>query len=140
MRRFILSLSAASLTVLLSGCPNNNQVVLPPPGSTLIQSTIFLANRTAASITSYPIAATGNVAPSAQISGGSTGLSEPFGIAIAGGGSIYVANENIHSVTVYSGGSNGNAVPTATISGGSTGLHTPLGVFVDAGGKIYVVN
>jgi uncharacterized protein YjiK len=95
-------------------------------------------NSDADSVTVYPKGSTGNAAPSVVISGANTGLSDPQGIAVDGGGNIYVTNSN-NTVTVYPVGSTGNAVPSATIRGFSTGLYDPIGIAVDSS-NIYVAN
>ena len=93
------------------------------------------------SVTVYPAGSNGNVAPSAVITGTSTGLSDPAGIAVDSAGKIYVTNNN-NSVTVYPAGPSGivNQVPTATIRGLATGLMNPSGIGVDGVLNIYVVN
>ena len=96
-------------------------------------------NGDADSVTVYPAGSSGNVAPSAVISGPGTGLNLPDGIAIFSG-KIYVSNFGNNSVTVYPVGSTGNTAPSATISGFSTGLSGPNGIALDSGGKIYVSN
>ena len=104
-----------------------------------------------ASITVYPPVSSGsgtlNEAPSATISGSSTGLSAPNGIAVDGSGYIYVVNgydAGSFSITVYppipSGGGTLNESPIATITGSSTGLNHPYGIAVDVSGNIYVTN
>src|SRR6266581_804323 len=56
------------------------------------------------SITVYGSRATGNATPSAMITGGSTGLNRPVGIALDAAGRIYVANSGNNSITVYAAG------------------------------------
>jgi DNA-binding beta-propeller fold protein YncE len=96
-------------------------------------------NGDADSVTVYPEGSSGNATPSAVISGTSTGLNLPDGIAIFGG-KIYVSNYGNNTVTVYSVGNTGNIAPSSTISGFSTGLAGPTGIALDIGGKIYVAN
>ena len=97
------------------------------------------------SVTVYPAlgSSTGmlNESPSATISGGSTGLMSPEGIAVdSTSGDIFVADSGAASVFVYSGGSSGNVAPSATISGGTTGLMSPKGIAEQTGGDIYVAD
>jgi hypothetical protein len=74
------------------------------------------------SVTVYPAGSSGDVTPSATISGGLTGLADPFGITLDASGRIYVVNlgggpNGFGSVTVYAAGSNGNVAPIAVITG-----------------------
>ena len=84
--------------------------------------------------------------PISTISGGSTDLSFPYGIALDSSGKIYVADEGdescdgTESVYVYPAGSNGNEAPTATISGGKTDLCYPVGIALDSSSKIFVAD
>ena len=88
------------------------------------------------SVTVYPAWSSGNVTPSATITGNNTGLSDPFGIALDSSGNIYVTNPygpsgaGAGTVTVYSTGSNGNVAPIATISGPDTQLNNPVGIAI----------
>jgi DNA-binding beta-propeller fold protein YncE len=91
------------------------------------------------SVTVYPEATNGNVAPSMTISGASTGLFDPQAVALDSTGKIYVS-DNSDSVIIYPAGSTGNAAPTATIFGAGTGLNSAEGVAVDSAGNIYVAN
>jgi len=101
---------------------------------------IYVSNFSANSVACYwPGSTSGNLSPIATISGASTGLSSPAGIALNPSGKLYVANES-GTVTVYPAFSNGNVAPVATISGASTGLSAPLGIALDVTGKIYVAN
>jgi hypothetical protein len=74
------------------------------------------------SITIYLAGSNGNASPSSTISGVSTGLAVPYGIALDSSGNIYVANDGStigisDSVTVYAPGSSGNAAPAAQYLG-----------------------
>lgn len=90
-------------------------------------------------VTVYAAGATGNVAPTAVISGLKTRLNSPSGIAVdRASADIYVLNAT--SITVYSAGSNGNVAPTRTIEGGKTELADPQKIALDDSGNIYVVN
>jgi DNA-binding beta-propeller fold protein YncE len=97
------------------------------------------------SISVYDRIASGNAAPKRTISGASTGLSSPFGIAIdTANNEIFVANDvltNFDSITVYDRTASGNAAPKRTISGASTGLSSPFGIAIDtANNEIFVAN
>jgi len=94
----------------------------------------------------YPAGSHGNVAPTASISGTSTGLDTPYGIAVDSSGNIYVADDgdqscdDTESVYVYPANTSGNVAPIATIGGTSTDLCFPTGIAVDSSGKIYVAD
>src|SRR5437870_6249497 len=97
---------------------------------------IYVANAnfnfSSGSITVYAAGANGDATPTATITGGNTGLSAPFGIALDGAGNIYVTNLGSNNVTVYAAGANGNATPAATSVGGVSG---PRGIAVDGAGN-----
>ncbi len=77
------------------------------------------------SITVYAPGATGNAAPIRTISGASTGLSNPLGVAVDSAGHLYVANILGSSITMYALGATGNVAPLRTVSGARTGLSRP---------------
>ena len=80
------------------------------------------------------------MSPSLQVSGASTGLSQPFGLALDGQGRLVVTNVAGNSIAIYAAGANGNVAPIRTIAGAATGLNVPSGVCLDASGTIYVTN
>jgi DNA-binding beta-propeller fold protein YncE len=95
----------------------------------------------------YPVGSNGNAGPSATISGGSTGLCYPYGIALDSSGNIYVADGGAASVFVYpplaslpSQPNYPNVTPIATISGNQTGLSGPYGIALDSNRNIYVAD
>jgi hypothetical protein len=97
-------------------------------------------------LTVYARGANGDVAPIQTVSGSSTRLNGPWGIALDTSRNIYVANtggrspSGFTSVTVYAAGANGNVAPIQTISGSNTGLSQASGIAVDASRNIYVGN
>ena len=96
-------------------------------------------------LTVYPANPSGtlNETPLATIlASNTTGLCDPYGVAIDRSGKIYVANNGVNSLTVYAANPMGtlNQAPLATIAGQNTGLNIPTGIAVDASGNIYVAN
>jgi hypothetical protein len=89
--------------------------------------------------------------PLATIAGTSTGLNEPYGVALDASGRIYAANFGatpmpglplLPSITMYGANPSGtlNETPLGTIFGSNTGLNGPTSVAVDSSGLIYVAN
>jgi len=70
-------------------------------------------------------AGTLSVTPTTVISGLSTGIVNPFGIALYPNGDIYVVNSSDNTITIFGSGTSGNMAPKGTISGGNTGLNDP---------------
>lgn len=79
-----------------------------------------------------------DLAPIANISGASTGLTNPAGVAVDASGNVYVADAGNASVREFAKGASGNVAPLRVISGAATLLEVPLDVRVDANGLIYV--
>jgi len=143
-----------SSTGLLNEAPiatisGTNTGLTSPFGIALDSSrNIYVVDLMSATVFVYPAlgSSTGllNEFPTAAISGSSTGLSGPYGIALDSGGKIYATDNQAKSVFVYAvlGSSTGvlNEAPIATIGGSSTGLSFPLGIGLDSSGNIYVVD
>ena len=86
----------------------------------------------------FPLTASGNVAPTRKISGASTLLSLPIGVAVDKSGSMYVANRTGSRVTVYALGANGDVAPTRSLT--NTDMKSPQALYVDNNNDaVYVV-
>jgi hypothetical protein len=99
---------------------------------------IFVANRSANSITEYPLTANGDATPQALISGARTQLSAPSSLGLDASRKLYVLNSA--SIAVFRAGAHGNVAPKFLISGSLTGLSNPQGIAVEGNGKTYVTN
>lgn len=85
-----------------------------------------------ASITVYPLDATGNTAPIRTIQGPNTQLGWPAFIALdEARQELYVANSWPHSILVFDATAQGNAAPIRVIKGLKTGLDNPYGIALD---------
>jgi 6-phosphogluconolactonase (cycloisomerase 2 family) len=126
----------------LSGA--NTQLSFPHGVSLDVSHTLYVVNQGTGSVTVYapgaggaPGSAAANVAPLRTLSGASTQLVLPVGLAMDVYGTLYVSNNanpfggSDNSITVYSNAT-GNATPLRTITGSSTGLNQPG--FISLGG------
>ena len=134
----------------------NSASLLDPYGIAVdLSGNIYVANLTggassngSVTIFSPPFSSGGDIMPSATITGPSTGLSFPTGIALGSNNYVYVANltggpSGQGSITVYSASAasaGGNISPIATITGSLTGLSGPVGSTFDSTWNMYVVN
>ena len=122
-----------------------------PTGLTVDSSgNIYVANDgsvagVADSITVYSPGSTGNAAPTKVISGSSTLLDRPGGVAVDSQGNIYATsfgaegNSSV-SILVYAKDSAGNVAPSESIDGDCAVLSCPGAIALDAGANIYVTN
>ncbi len=107
---------------------------------------LYVANLN--SVTEYDENVNGNVAPLATISGSSTAIDRPGGVAVDAAGGVFVSNTDTDlpggsrnpSVTGYPPGATGDRAPTTTIQGSNTVLSSPFGMTVDRAQNLFVVN
>jgi len=122
-----------------------------PSGLTVDSSgNIYVANEgsvegAADSITVYSPGSTGNATPAKVISGSSTLLDRPGGVAVDSKGNVYATsfgaegNSSV-SILVYAKDSVGNVAPSTTIDGDCAVLTCPGAIALDASANIYVTN
>lgn len=137
-----IALWACLVTLCLAACSSSSTSPTQPNNP---KTLYFATDANSNALTAYPLNANGNVTPSRNITGASTGLGFPRRIVIDANGNLYIANApgggNPHSITVYSPKANGNAAPIQTIAGANTGLTGVNGLALDnAGANLYAVN
>jgi sugar lactone lactonase YvrE len=157
---YVADEAAAAVFVYSSGSHGNTAPIatisgsltgLSAPVGVALDSTrnIYVADNGATAVFAYPAlgSSTGplNEAPIATISGISTGLNSPEGMALDSSGKIYVADNGAVSVFVYpalvtSGTGSLDEAPIADISGPATDLASPVGIALDSSRNIYVAD
>jgi sugar lactone lactonase YvrE len=91
----------------------------------------------------YHAGADGGEAPIRTITGSSTRLNGPGGLAVDRVGNVYVPNywgTGPGSVTVYGREADGDVRPIRMIAGPATGLQSPVAVALGTGDTLYVLN
>jgi sugar lactone lactonase YvrE len=106
---------------------------------------VFVANQTQfnpflGSVNYYPEGASGNVAPTGEIVGSNTQLTQVGGVVVAQNGVIYVADNDTNMIVGFPPNSNGDVAPSIVIAGANTGLASPFGLAIDGAGDLYVAN
>jgi hypothetical protein len=159
-RRMAYALPLLSFATGLSACGTGNSptspVGQPLPqaalGSILVDSTkksclssecLYVASQSTGlgdAINVYLASASGDVAPVQSITGATTDLSNPYGVAVDSDHVIYAINRNSDAITVYAAGAHGNVAPTREIAGSFTDLAQPAAVTLSGKGRIYVAN
>jgi hypothetical protein len=108
------------------------------PSPTPVTPQLYVSNFTLSGVLSWlnPHTVNGNQAPSTNLSGPQTGLSNPADIAVTASGILLAANYTAvpASITSYSGAStaNGNVAPTRNVQGANTGLINPVTLAISA--------
>ncbi len=102
------------------------------------RSGIYVTNYGGDSVTIYALDASGDAAPKRTISGASTGLDDPLGIARDTQRRVYVANRSGCTVTVYEAGAGGDVAPVHTLTDPDMGSPEGLAIGIDDG--VFVSN
>ncbi len=132
----VLLIAAAGIA---SGCGSSTTPVSSnPPPTPITQKNIYVTQTTGVLV--FPIAATGNVAPTTTITNATTAFGDAHRTAFDSNGKIYVTDAGISSVVIFAASATGAATPTATIAGTGTGLDQPSGIALDSHNNIYVAN
>jgi sugar lactone lactonase YvrE len=149
-RPALAAVAALTLSGAFAGCSGSNTAGsnLPTLGSSQalravaasakkkVNQTLFVADRGDAAILGWPSTTTGNVAPTVNISGSNTGLTNPVGFTVDGQGNLYAVNDSDHQIEIFPAGSNGNVTPQI-LGGSNVPISGSEGVAVDSSGQIY---
>ena len=105
---------------------------------------MYVANSTTGSpsVTVYaPEWAKGNTAPIKTLSGPSTGLSAPVGLAFDATGKMYVADFSGNVILVFAADwASGDRAPVKHLGGPNSGVNGPTSIAWDAAGRMHVTN
>lgn len=126
----------------LPACKSSGTAPNPPTAATTRASYMVIGDVESASILSFAGTANGSVAPTYDITGAATGISEPYDVFVnEKQGLIWDGDYGAGTVEAFSLTATGNASPTVEIGpGGSTTLSGPTGVYVNSSGVIYVAD
>jgi sugar lactone lactonase YvrE len=94
---------------------------------------VSIGNSSGANVLTFPITATGNVAPTYTLTGG---LTRPLGAYVDLNNYLWEVDNTAKKVNRYQGSDTAAATPSVSIA--STGMTNPAGVVVDGSGNIYV--
>lgn len=130
-----------------TGCPTNNQVLLPGPGGVAAPQVLVAADSGSNEIAFFNPTDNGNIAPQKTIVGPATQIANPTPVTRDSAGNVYVGQNNEDAgctspsgaILVFGPSASGNAAPARTISGSNTTLDDSInGIAVDNAGNIYV--
>ncbi len=112
--------------------------------ATAATPTIWVVNQDSSTLLSYPLAASGNVAPAVNIGANGTSLSDPFGTeAFDAVGDMWIANLDSNTLVEFTASqlaSSGTPTPAVTISQNGTSLDSPGSVAIDGSGDLWALN
>jgi len=103
----------------------------------MVHQELYVSNDldSGSSVTVYPLSASGNVSPIRSLSGPTTGIEGPIGLAVDQiHDELIVASYKVPfggSISFFARTATGDAAPLRTIQGASTGFNMPLGVALD---------
>jgi hypothetical protein len=124
-------------TILLTGCIAGLDYTRATPSAA--QNVYVAGNVSAGAFAAefaLPTSVGVNVAPTTDLVGTATTMSDAHRIAFAPNGNLYVTDHSNNRVDIFAPGATGNIAPTASI----TGLNGPSGIAFDASGRLYVAN
>jgi IPT/TIG domain len=87
----------------------------------------------------YAPGASGNTAPERTITGTTTTLVDPGGLAIDASGNLWVADSSV-AVLEFAAGASGDVAPLRTLTGPAGLLNAPVDLKIGSDGSIYVAN
>jgi hypothetical protein len=136
-RRTLGGSASPSPTPTPTASPSPTPSASPTPTPVVPTNRLYVSNQNTNSIVRFDngLTATGNIAPSAVISGTATTLNAPQYLAFdSAHDRLFVANVSAGTVLIFDSASKltGNAPPTRTIGGTVSGLVSPSDVAYDA--------
>jgi hypothetical protein len=141
---YVTNLAGASVEAFIIPTPTPTPTPPTPSPSPTPSPT---ATPTAPTPTPSPTPTPLNLTPALVISGGSSGVTKPSGIALDAAGNLYVSDQGngntvAPSILVFPSGLSGSvsSAPICKISGTNTNLDAPSDVAVDKSGNIYVAD
>jgi sugar lactone lactonase YvrE len=141
---FVAPLAAGTLTFQLTVNDGRGGVATATIDVTvraLAQNVLYVANFAANGVLAFDVSSpaniNGDVAPSANLTGGQTRLTSPADMVLDGSGTLLVSDFTAKAITGYASALdlpaiNGNVVPTRTVQGTATGLVGPLSLAFSA--------
>jgi hypothetical protein len=142
---YAANLQGASVTEYALPAASPTPSPTPTPTATPSPAPTPTGQTASPSPTPAPTATPLNFTPVATISGATTGINQPTGIAIDSSDNIYVSDQhstvctpNCPAILIFAKGANGGVAPTRYIAGSNTLLTAPTDVKVDKNGYIYV--
>ncbi|HTU86406.1 MAG TPA: IPT/TIG domain-containing protein [Solirubrobacteraceae bacterium] len=134
-RRLCLLLSATLAVLATMGA-----AAVPGASATTVPPSVLVLNDSARTLTAYPLSASLDAPPSANLS--VSGLEEPTAIALDGTGDVWVADFFSDKLVEYSKAqlaAGGTPTPLVTITSDGD-LNEPTGLAFDASGDLWVAN
>ena len=142
------------LVLALAGCGGSAMHatpqgrVLPSPtiapgrATTIVVSTYDPTSSTRGQILSFNALGAGNVAPTQSLSGPSSQVQVPLGIALGPTANLYVLNASTggNEILLFSSGWAATSAPSRSIGGNATGLVSPTAIAIDSSGDVYVAD
>ena len=110
-------------------------------GAATQRGTLYVGNIDAGTITAYAAPTTGDITPSATISGASSTIDQPYHLTPDAKGDLWVANYGGNTVTEYTASqlaATGAPVPAVTLTGAA--FSGPVGLTFDSAGDLWVSN
>jgi hypothetical protein len=144
---YVANLQGASVAQFTLPTPSPTPTATATPTPTPVPSP-SASPTTTPSPTPVPTSTPINIAPSLYISGATTQIGQPTGVALDANANIYVSDQSstvcgatrCGAVLVFAPTATGNVAPIRTIAGTNTKLFAPTDVKIDSTGLIYVAD
>lgn len=99
---------------------------------------VWVGNAANSNVNAFSLTASGDVSPTATLSGPLTGLNGIGALAFDTVGELWAASANNDALERFAPGATGNVAPSEVVNGPNTGLVTPSGIALDSANRLYV--